>query len=315
MRQELIKKRKILNIIHSLIIIVGTALMLSLAGFLIFGIYGVVFVSLLWINTILMIPILKPNVLVNLYDAKKMIYHELPKLHDIVNKLAKKANLEQSPDLYYVPSNEMLVFSTSLKNNSAIAISDGMLRLLSYDEIYGVIAHEISHIKNNDIWLMQITDVASILATSVAYLGQIIMIILLPFLLDSLISFWMLFIIFLAIPPVIKLMQLSLSRVREYGADLDSALLTGNPKYLINALYKLNKIEVGVMHKLFNPFYKDTEPSLLRTHPPTESRIKKLEELQESSSNKMESFDFDVEFFEKTPIVIIKPKRKHGNWY
>lgn len=315
MRQELIRKRKILNIIQSFIIIIGTGLLLSLAAFLIFGMYGVVFVSLIWLQTILFVQILQPDVIATLYNGKKMSYHELPKLYDIVNKLTKKATLEQAPDLYYIPSNEMIIFSTSIKNNSAIAVSDGMLRVLSYDELYGVLGHEMSHIKNNDIWVMQLTDIASRLATFVAYLGQILILLLLPFLLDDIISILMLFIIFLSIPPITKLMQLSLSRVREYAADLDSALLTGNPKYLIKALYKLDKIEVGVLNKLFNPFFKQTEPSLLRTHPPTKDRIEKLEELHEDGSSDMESFDFDVEFFEKRPTIIINPKRRYDNWY
>ncbi len=290
MRLKLIKKRKIINVVQSFIIIIGTGLMLSLAGFLIFGIYGIVFVTLIWANTVLLVPILRPDVIGTLYNGKKISYYELPKLHDLVNKLVQKANLKQAPDLYYIPTDEMLIFSASLKDNSAIAVSDGILRLFSYDEMYGVLAHEISHIKNNDIWIMQLTDIACRLATSVAYLGQILIILLLPFLIDNIISILMIFIIFLSIPPLTKLMQLSLSRTREYGADLDSALLTGNPNYLINALYKLNKIEAGVLNKIFNPFFKYTEPSLLRTHPPTHKRIEKLNELQDDDLN-------DAEFF------------------
>jgi len=315
LRQALIKKRKILNIIHSFIIIVGTGLMLSLAGFLIFGLYGVLFVSFIWLNTILLVPLLQPDVLTRLYHAKQISYHELPKLYDMVNRLSKKASLDQCPELYYIPSNEMIIFSTSLRSNAAIAISDGMFRLLNYDEMYGVLAHEISHIKNKDLWLMQLTDVAGRLASFAAYLGQVLIILLLPFLLENIIFLLMLFMIFLSIPPLTKLMQLSLSRLREYGADLDSVLLTGSPEYLISALYKLDRIEASVLHQLFNPFLKHPEPSLLRTHPPTENRIRKLQELQEESPNTKESFDVDTEFFEKTPTIIIKPKRRFDKGY
>lgn len=285
MKQELIYKRKILNITHSLIIILGTALLLCLAAYLIYGIFGVLFVLFIWITTIVSVSVFKPNVIVNLYNGKKVNYHELPKLYDLVNDLSKKANLEQPPFLYYLPTDEIIMLTTSLKSNSAIAISDGMLRLLNDDEIYGVLAHEISHIKNNDILLMQVTDIASRLVTFVAYIGQMSMIILLPVFLENLVFFWMLFLVFFFMPPITRLMQLSLSRVREYAADLDSAILTGNPNYLIKALSKINKIEVSIIHKIFNPFYKPTEPSLLRTHPSTENRIKKLKDL--------ESFDFD----------------------
>lgn len=280
LKQGLIYKRKILNIAHSLIIILGTAMLLGLAAYLIYGSFGVLFVLLVWMTTVVSVSIFKPNVIVNLYNGQKLNCHELPKLYELVNELSEKAHLEESPSLYYIPTNEIIMLSASLRNNSAIAISDGMLRLLNYDEMYGVLAHEISHIKNNDIVVMQVTDIASRLVVFVAYIGQLLMIILLPVFLEDLVFFWTLFLVFASMPPATSLMQLSLSRVREYAADLDSVMLTGSPKYLIKALNKINNIEVSLMHKVFNPFYKPTEPSLLRTHPSTENRIKKLNDLE-----------------------------------
>jgi heat shock protein HtpX len=290
LKQELIETRKILNIIHSLIIILGTALLLCLAAYLIYGVFGILFVLFVWITTVFLVSILKPNVIAKLYNARKVNENELPKLYALVNILSEKADLEKAPDVYYIPYSEPIILSASLKDNAAIAVSGGMLQLLDYDEMYGVLAHEISHIKNRDIWVMQITDIASRLATFVAYIGQVLMIVLLPVLLDDLVFFWMLFIVLAAIPPITKLMQLSLSRVREYAADLDSVMLTGSPKYLINALYKINSIEESVIYKLFNPFYKPAEPSLLRTHPSTKNRIKKLNDLEEDRLHEMASF-------------------------
>ena len=309
-------KRKLVNIIQSTFIIAGTGLILALAAYLIFGVLGVISALLIWMIIVLIIPALDPHAVIKLYKGRKLEYYESPNLYEALYELSKKADLKAPPALYYIPSSEFISFSTGSRDNSALAVSDGVLRVLSLNEIYGVMGHEISHIANNDIKLMQITDIASKIANLAAYLGQAVMIVVSPFLaLEHPVYFWSLFFIFISIPVITVLMQLSLSRIREYGADLDAAILTGNPLYLKNALIKLDKIESHILNHLFNPFSKTTEPSLLRTHPPTQKRIEKLNELQLENHEHDTDAIISDKFLDETPVIIVKPKRRYGLWF
>lgn len=312
LKKGFIYKRKFINIVQSLIIIVGTAFLLALASFLIIGYYGLVIVVSLWLLMIFILPSIDPKRVLKSYDSRELLYHEVPNLYNGIYRLSKNADLKIPPKLYYIKSSAFIAFSTGTKNNSAIALSDGILRVLDNNELYGVLGHEISHIKNNDIWIMQISDIASKIATSVAYTGQFILLLLSPFLLlsDSL-YFFILFFIFLSIPPLSILMQISLSRIREYGADIDAVILTNDSKGLKDALLKLNIIEDNILKKLFNPFSKSEEPSILRTHPSSKNRIKRLEEFNyEDSSDEFIYLKDDI-FYKSNPKVTVKPKRRY----
>ncbi len=281
LRKESILKRKILNLFQSFLIIIGTAVLLGIVSFLIFGPAGAAVALLSWLFLVFVLPAIDPKSILRLYKGRLLNYYEMPNLYKAVYNLSKNASLENPPKIYYIKEASFTAFSTGSKSNSAIALSDALLRILNDKELYGVLAHEISHIKNNDIWIMQLTDIASRIAISVAYIGQGILILLSPFIFfDDTFYFLLLFFLFLLIPPLIVLMQLCLSRIREYGADVDAVMLTGDPNGLKNALLKLNIIEENLFSKLFNPFPKREEPSMLRTHPDTKSRIKRLEEFK-----------------------------------
>jgi heat shock protein HtpX len=311
LKRELLLKRKILNIVQSFLVIAGTASLLSIASFLIFGILGVVFSLIVWFLMIFIIPMIDPKSVLRTYDSRKLSYHEIPNLYKAIYNLSKNANLQNTPELYYIKSNSFIAFSTGTKDNSAIALSDGMLRLLNDNELYGVLGHEISHIKNNDIWIMQVTDIASKIATFVAYLGQILLIILLPLLFDNSGYFWLLFFIFLSIPPITILLQLSLSRIREYAADIDAVILTNDVNGLKNALLKLEIIEENILNQIFNPFSKSREPSLLRTHPDSKKRIRRLEEFEHKKIKDEYIYKSDREFFDQNPVIYATPRRKY----
>lgn len=308
-------KRKILNLIQSFLVIIGTALLLSIAAFFIYGIGAVIVALLIWFLLIFLIPIINPKAVLSAYKSYELTHNQVPSLYEMVYDLSKNAGLENPPKLYYLKSNTTLAFSTGTKDNSIIAIADGLFRLLSKEEIYGVLAHEISHIKNNDIWLMQITDTASKVATVFSYAGQVLLLLLFPFIDPTNLNYWIALFTLVAIPPLTIMMQLSLSRIREHGADIDASILTGNPNFLKRALLKLDYIENGIMNTVFNPFSKSSEPSLLRTHPPTKDRIKRLNELTHTEYSIEELFNRSSTFIDDTPIINTRPKRRYFYWY
>jgi heat shock protein HtpX len=175
-------------------------------------------------------------------------------------------------------------FSVGDRDHAVIALTDGILRRLDLRELAGVLAHEISHIRNRDLWLMSLADLVGRLARVMTLLGLSLVIIGLPI--------WLgggaqppglLILLLLFAPQLTVLLQLALSRAREFDADLDAAGLTGDPKGLISALAKLEHHQRGFWEQILMPGQRLPEPSLLRSHPPTEERIARLQALYGST--------------------------------
>jgi len=161
-----------------------------------------------------------------------------------------------------------------------IAISDGMLRSLDLRELAGVLAHEISHIRNRDLWLMSLADLIGRLTRLMTLLGLALLVVGLPLWLGAAAQLpWALLLLLLFAPQLTMLLQLALSRAREFDADLDAAGLTGDPAGLASALLKLERRQRGVWEQILMPGRRLPEPSLLRSHPPTAQRVARLEAL------------------------------------
>jgi heat shock protein HtpX len=184
------------------------------------------------------------------------------------------------PELFYIPSSAPLAFSVGLGKIGAIALSDGLLRLLSWRELVGVIAPEVSLISRNDTRVMGIADVASRLVTSISFTGQLLLVLNLPLYLFGLASFPLFPIVVMMFAPLLMtLLQLALSRSREYEADLSAARLTGDPLGLASALQRMEHFQNLQLRRLFIPYGRVEVPSVLRTHPGTAKRIERLVDL------------------------------------
>jgi heat shock protein HtpX len=170
-------------------------------------------------------------------------------------------------------------FATGTPDKAVVGITEGLLRRLSLRELAGVLAHEISHIRNNDLAVMSLADVMTRFTQSLSYLALFLAIFNLPGLLmgESDISLAALLLLYLA-PTLGSLLQLGLSRTREYDADLEGAQLTGDPGGLASALEKLERYQGNFWEDLTLPVpgRRIPQPSLLRSHPPTEERIRRL---------------------------------------
>ncbi|NOZ37230.1 MAG: M48 family metalloprotease, partial [Gammaproteobacteria bacterium] len=152
-------------------------------------------------------------------------------------------------------------------------------------ETIGVLAHEISHIQNNDMWVMGIADMFSRLTSMLSLFGQLLLLLNLPLIIFSAVSInWMAILILIFAPSLSALAQLGLSRTREYDADLNAARLTGDPEGLARALLKIERQQGSFMERIFLPGRRIPDPSLLRTHPPTDERVRRLMELRHDSA-------------------------------
>jgi heat shock protein HtpX len=162
-----------------------------------------------------------------------------------------------------------------------VAVSEGLFRRLNTSEVKGVIAHEISHIRNNDMRSMWFAMMLSRVTDTLSFIGQILIFINMPLLLFGHVQIAWLPIWLMVFAPVLSyVFQLTLSRVNEYNADLGSAELLGTPDPLISALTKIDQSEGGFIKSLFPGRPRTDDSSIFRTHPPTEERIRRLRELR-----------------------------------
>ncbi|MEM2944044.1 MAG: zinc metalloprotease HtpX [Methanomassiliicoccales archaeon] len=222
------------------------------------------------------------------YRAKIVTEKEAPRLYRIVKNVAFKADMPM-PKVAIIPSETPNAFATGRNpNNAVVAATEGILKTLNDDELEGVIAHEFAHIKDRDILVMSI---AATLAGAISFAAR---------------SFWysMIFgggqrrdssaavialIVAITAPIAALLIQLAISRSREYLADEEGALIIGRPMSLARALEKLdayNKrkpIEFGNPASssiwIVNPFGSSGFSRLFSTHPPIPERIKRLKQM------------------------------------
>lgn len=269
------------NMLQSVILVAGMVGLLLALGWFFAGVFGMVWALFVGIIPLVVSIRVFPTLVLRLYRARPVTPSDAPQLHAIVRELAARAGIEESPHLYYIPSTAPLIFSVGRGKDAAIALADGILRLLTLRELVGVLGHEVSHIRNSDTWVMSFADVVSRVTRVISLLGQFLVIVNLPlYLLGEYSLPWIPILLMMFAPTVSALLQLSLSRTREYEADFSGARICGDPAGLASALAKLEAYRSRVLGKALIPGRASVEPSLLRTHPVTEERIRRLREIE-----------------------------------
>jgi heat shock protein HtpX len=277
------RRHRIRNLVHSALLLGGMVLLLALCAWPIFGLESVPWILLGGLIGLFLSPRLSPRVILNLYRTRELGAMEFPQGIRILDELATRAGIDP-PSLHYVPSRTLNAFSLGSPGESAIAVTDGMIRHLTLREFAGVMAHEISHIRHNDLWVMGLADTITRLTRVMSFLGMLLLLVNVPLLLIGEAVIPWLGVAFLIVAPTIgSLMQLALSRAREYDADIDAAGLTGDPEGLASALKKLERYQGRFWEDIFAPGRRIPDPSLLRTHPATEERVKRLLSLKNLS--------------------------------
>lgn len=271
---------RVQNDLHTILLIGGMAILLGLIGYLLFGTIGLVILVLGGIFFISAGPRVTPKLVLRMYKAKPVAIEEDTQLFSIVEELSQRAGLLKVPQLYYIPSQMINAFATGTRNNALIGVTDGILRALNGKEIAAVLAHEMSHIKNNDIKVMAMADTMMRVTHFLSGIGQILLLLNLPLIFMGKSNFsWAAIALLIFAPNITALMQLGLSRAREYDADVGAVDLTKDPHSLSAALKKIEKLHAGLLQKVMLPGRKLPEPSLLRTHPHTHERIERLEQM------------------------------------
>lgn len=228
------------------------------------------------------------KIVLSMYGAHQISREDAPELYDIVEKLASKAELPM-PKVYIMNNPTPNAFATGRNpNNSAVAVTTGIMNLLNKEELEGVISHELTHIKNRDIL---VSTIAATLVGTITYIVQ----------------FAMFFgggrrsdreeggnifvdLLLLIIAPIAAmLIQMAISRSREYMADEGGAMISRKPLALASALNKLqhgnevipmrNAGQSSAHMFIVNPLHGGGMMKLFSTHPPIEERIERLKEI------------------------------------
>lgn len=236
------------------------------------------------------------KIILKMYKAQEVTPNDAPELYGMVKTLAERAEIPM-PKVYIIPEHTPNAFATGRNpKNAAVAVTVGIMELLNRDELFGVLAHEIGHIKNRDTLVM---TVAGAIGGAISFIADM--------------AFWSsifggsddeeggnpvggLLGVMIA-PFAAMLIQMAISRSREYIADESGAKLSGNPLALASALRKIEGWSKQVpIHSgspatahlfIINPFSGGGLGKLFSTHPATEERIKRLEFMDSNAFNQL----------------------------
>jgi len=219
--------------------------------------------------------------------AKPIEESEAPRLYQIMRELTTRASLPM-PRLYMIPQDQPNAFATGRDpKHAAVAVTRGITKLLSEDELRGVLAHELAHVKHRDILIQ---SVAATIGAAITYLGYM--------LLwfggddnDSPLGLVASLALVLLAPLAATIIQLSISRQREYAADARGAAICGNPESLASALLRLEQGAAAMPMQvnqaaeplyIVKPFSGGGFSKLFSTHPPIEERVRRLRQMRPS---------------------------------
>jgi heat shock protein HtpX len=216
--------------------------------------------------------------------AKPIEESEAPRLYQIMRELTTRAALPM-PSLYMIPQDQPNAFATGRSpKKAAVAVTRGITQLLSEDELRGVLAHELAHVRHRDILIQ---SVAATIGAAITYLGY--MLLWFGGDNDSPLSLVASLALVLLAPLAATIIQLSISRQREYGADAGGAEICGNPESLASALLRLEEGAKAIPMKvnqaaeplyIVKPFSGKGLASLFSTHPPIEERVRRLRQMR-----------------------------------
>jgi heat shock protein HtpX len=279
-----------MNYLRTAILLAGLTALFMGVGYLIGGQTGALIALIVAAGTNLLAYWNADRMVLSMHDAQEVDERSAPDLFRIVSELAQRANLPM-PRVYLVENPQPNAFATGRNpEHAAVAVTTGLLQHLTADEVAGVVAHELAHIKNRDTLTMTITatiaGAISMLAQfgmffggghrgnnqgGMGIIGTLALVILAPF--------------------AAMLVQMAISRTREYAADEMGAEIVGQPQWLASALARLEQAAHAIPNDqaernpatahmfIINPLSGARMDNLFSTHPATENRIAALDEL------------------------------------
>ncbi len=270
-----------MNMLKTTFLLTGLTLLLVLAGEYFGGIGGALLAFVVAAVMNFFSYFYSDKIALRVYRAQAATREQLPRVYAVVEQLTGRAGIPM-PRIYVIPSESPNAFATGRNpRHASVAVTHGILTLLNNDELEGVLAHELSHVRNRDILT---SSIAATLAGAITILARV--------------AFWFgggarrgggwigALVMLLLGPLAATLIQLWVSRTREYEADASGALLTGNPYALASALEKISAVSRQLPMAaspssahlfIIAPLLSgQVWASLFSTHPPVQQRIQRL---------------------------------------
>lgn len=277
-----------MNSVKTVFLMTAMMVLLMLVGSLVGGENGMIIAFIFSLGLNFVSYWFSDKIVLSMYGAKEITRDNNPAFYDLVSSLSEKAMLPM-PRVYIIENPSPNAFATGRNpNNAAVAATTGILKILNKQELEGVISHELAHVKNRDILVGTITAtlvgtitlIARIAGYAAMFGGAR----------DKDDSSGISSLILMILAPIIAvLIQLAISRSREFMADQGGAEISGNPLALASALGKLTVGNQKIPMKnagtssahmfIVNPFSGKSLMKIFSTHPPVEERIKRLEDI------------------------------------
>lgn len=276
-------EHRLRNLLQLALIMGGLAVLLAVPAWLIAGPGAVLWSLVLVAGAVYTSGRVPARLILARTGAGLLRPRQAPALYEILGELYRRAGLHMEPALFYVPSPQLNAFAVGDRDDGGIAVTEGLVRALKPRQLAGVLAHEVSHLRHNDTRVMSVAAAMSQLTALGATFLQVFLLMMLPWVITGQVAMpWLLLIFVAAAPTASTLLQLALSRNREYTADLESAALTGDPGGLASALEVLDRYQGSWLKSLFGGRQPGPFTEWLQTHPPSDERIRRLLELDQT---------------------------------
>ena len=272
-----------MNIVRTGILMAALTGLVLAAGFLIGGQTGMVFAFVIAMGMNFYAYWNSDKLVLRMYGAREVDERSAPDLVRMIRQLAANADLPM-PKVYIAENPQPNAFATGRNPaNAAVCATTGLLQRLSQEEIAGVMAHELAHVKNRDTLTMTI---AATISGAIAMLGNF------AFFMggrrDSPLGFLGILLVIIVMPLAATLIQMAISRAREYEADRIGAMISGRPLWLASALQRIHNSARQIANEtaeghpatshmfIINPLSGGDFRGLFTTHPSTEDRVRRL---------------------------------------
>ncbi len=322
MPQSIIDQHQRNNFFQTTLLLLAMAAVMCFAGYLLFGTTGMLITLGLVAFGMLFSGKVSTGMILRAYQAQPITFENAPALVETIDTICSRADIAPIP-LFYIPSKLPNAFAAGSGKRTIIAVTDGLLRMLTHRELSGVLAHEVAHVVNHDIRVLSTADAITRTTSFLARFGLFMMLFSFSSVLFGLgwARFALAGLVLFFAPAGLVMLQLAISRTREFDADITAAEITGDPLGLAMALQKIDPPQrPGIFQRILHPGPKRTQPAMLRTHPPTEERVERLQELanhQQTEKSNRQPQAPDMPFVVHVPPVERRPRYHptNGLWW
>jgi heat shock protein HtpX len=281
MHREIRRQRRALLIQTALIFALMLAVLL-VSGLQVVGALGLAIV--LGMGTFFFVQVQNRASELRPQNAVPLSRSRAPRLHAMLDELADGADLPRTPDVYLLPAKMMNAATLGSRERPVLVVTPPILDTLTSSELRAVLAHEMAHVRDNDLVSYRIAEAISMITVVISRVGWLLVLLYLPVLLVSDVQIPLgLIAILLAAPVVSVLLQMALSRSREFSADLGAVELTDEPLALASALEKIDTVGSSMLYQVL-PVPKKRESTIFRSHPAISQRVERLRQLAQTAA-------------------------------